>query len=60
MKFYGRVPELSLLNHLYERSPSFVVITGRRRIGKTELIKKFMGDHDGIYFFVDSHKKRGA
>ncbi len=56
MNFYGRLPELSLLNHLYERSPSFVVITGRRRIGKTELIKRFMGDHDGIYFFVDSHK----
>ena len=30
----------------------FTVVTGRRRIGKTTLIEKAMGDEDYVYFFV--------
>lgn len=56
MKFYGRVQELSLLSRLYQKHPAFVVITGRRRIGKTELIKEFIKDKPAVYFFVDPHK----
>ncbi len=37
MKFYGRERELRLMEHPYARAPSFLVVTGRRRVGKTEL-----------------------
>ncbi|MFT4304845.1 MAG: ATP-binding protein [Candidatus Woesearchaeota archaeon] len=53
MKFYNREEELNELNYFYKNRPSMVVITGRRRIGKTELIKKIKNH---IYFFVDSEK----
>jgi hypothetical protein len=41
MRFYDRQKEQQLLEHLYETAPSFLVITGRRRVGKTELIREF-------------------
>lgn len=56
MRFYGRKKELEILSLLESSSPSFVVITGRRRIGKTELIKQFCKERDHLYFFIDSNK----
>ncbi len=42
MKFFGRKKELELLKtFLRKRSASFLVIRGRRRIGKTRLIEEF-------------------
>ena len=46
------------LNHLDEESqknrPAFIVIYGRRRIGKTTLIEEFGKDkHDFIYYLAD-------
>ena len=35
MKFIGRKMELEKLNAEYERDGGFVVIYGRRRVGKT-------------------------
>ncbi len=57
MKFYGRADELRLMGQLYQKSPSFLVITGRRRIGKTTLVREFIRSRPSIYFFVDNHKK---
>ncbi|NLA32165.1 MAG: ATP-binding protein, partial [Methanomicrobiales archaeon] len=54
MKFYGRERELQLMEHLYTRAPSFLVVTGRRRIGKTELIKEFCRGKPALYFYVDA------
>jgi len=45
--------ELKLLR---ERLPSMLVLTGRRRVGKTELIKEFLKHEKGIYLFVDDKK----
>ncbi len=56
MKFYNREDELQELHLLRNTPPSMVVLTGRRRVGKTELIKKFLEDTTGVYFFVDSEK----
>jgi len=56
MKFYNRERELELLNLLDGSRPSFVVITGKRRVGKTELIKQFMKNNRSLYFFVDNNK----
>ena len=56
MRFYGRERELQLMEHLYARAPSFLVVTGRRRIGKTELIKEFCRGKQALYFYVDANK----
>jgi AAA+ ATPase superfamily predicted ATPase len=56
MRFYGRTAELKLMEHLYAAAPSFLVVTGRRRIGKTELIREFCRDKQALYFYVDANK----
>ncbi len=56
MKFYGREDELNELKLLGKRLPAMVVITGRRRVGKTELVKEFLKHEKGVYLFVDSEK----
>lgn len=57
MRFYGRVDELRLMEHLFQNSPSFLVITGRRRIGKTTLVRECIHPYSSLYFFVENHKK---
>jgi len=40
LKFVDRANELESLKRLYEsKNPEFVVMYGRRRMGKTELVK---------------------
>lgn len=56
MQFYDRVQELALMDHLEKTAPSFLVVTGRRRVGKTELIKQFIRGRTALYYFVDSNK----
>ena len=55
MKFYNRKTEIEALKCIEERSVSFpqmTVITGRRRIGKTALIRHAFGKIPFLYFFV--------
>ncbi len=52
MKFIGRVEELSRLEAEYKRNSGFVVIYGRRRVGKTTLIKQFLKEKDSFYFLA--------
>ena len=49
--FVGRSRELNLLDGAY-RSPrsEFIPIYGRRRVGKSELILRFMADRPGVYY----------
>ena len=48
--FVNRESELDFLNWKYdENSAQMIVLYGKRRIGKTELIKKFIKDKDGVY-----------
>ena len=49
MKFIDRKREMSTLEKEYNREKSFVVLYGRRRTGKTTLIK----DKNTFYFFAD-------
>lgn len=44
VNFIGRKEELNTLEREFRRDGSFVVIYGRRRIGKTTLIKEFIKD----------------
>jgi len=62
MTFYNRVEELDALNSGFE-SPGhdFVVVYGRRRVGKTELLKEFCADRPHIYFLASQeaeHRQR--
>ena len=52
MKFLGREKELSDLEKEYSRDGGFVVIYGRRRIGKTTLIKQFIKGKNAFYFLA--------
>ena len=58
--FIGRERELDSLNSLYSSGKfEFVVIYGRRRVGKTELIKHFIEGKNAIYFTgVESNAKQ--
>ncbi len=56
MKFYDRETELKNLERmgfLAETNKHMVIITGRRRIGKTRLIKEFIDGKNAFYFFID-------
>lgn len=60
MKFVNRKSELQVLEDEFSnlgRRASMSVIYGRRRIGKTELIKKFVSTHDHIYFLATLQSK---
>ncbi len=52
MKFIGRKSELNTLENEYARSGGFVVVYGRRRVGKTTLIKEFIKDKTAFYFLA--------
>ncbi|KAF5427802.1 putative ATPase, AAA+ ATPase superfamily, partial [Candidatus Methanomarinus sp.] len=50
-QFINRKKELNYLNSAHESDRSeFIVIYGRRRIGKSELLKKFAKNKNAIYF----------
>ena len=47
MDFFGRENEIAALRRIREAShewAKFTVITGRRRVGKTELVKQALND----------------
>ena len=55
MKFYDRKNELETLRRIQVKSlksARFTVMTGRRRVGKTELLKHAFGRTGYLYFFV--------
>ena len=58
MDFIGRGHELDILNREYSRKSSFVLMTGRRRVGKTRLIKEFIKDKDALYFLATEQNER--
>lgn len=53
MKFVDRLNEMATLDNEYRRDgASFIVVYGRRRVGKTELIRHFIKDKSAIYFLA--------
>ena len=51
--FVGREKELQILNKQYESGNfEFTVLYGRRRIGKTQLLKEFIKDKNSIYYMA--------
>lgn len=54
MKFINRDSELKALNQKWlEKKPQLFIIYGKRRIGKTELIKQFAKEKAALYFLAD-------
>lgn len=58
--FIGRKKELDALEKMYHRdSFEFMVIYGRRRVGKTTLINEFIKDKKAIFYpGIDSNEKQ--
>lgn len=55
MRFFDRETEFEKLREIEGLShevAQFTIITGRRRIGKTEMVKKFYENRTMLYFFV--------
>ncbi|MFA5248293.1 MAG: ATP-binding protein [Patescibacteria group bacterium] len=54
MPFINREQELKVLNEKWQSNiAQFFIIYGKRRVGKTELIKQFIKDKPAIYFLAD-------
>jgi AAA+ ATPase superfamily predicted ATPase len=54
MAFVNRDPEIQfLLDRMASRKAEFIVVYGRRRIGKTELLKEAFKKKKSIYFVAD-------
>ncbi len=54
MRFVDREEELEFLERAYRSpAPQLLIIYGRRRIGKTELILRFLRDKPHIYYLAD-------
>lgn len=50
-KFVNRKKELFFLNKLYSSNSSeFLILYGRRRIGKTKLVYEFLKNKSGVYY----------
>ncbi|MCL1878959.1 MAG: ATP-binding protein [Defluviitaleaceae bacterium] len=59
--FLGRNTEYSELNRLYSMDGfKFVVIYGRRRVGKTSLISEFAKDKDNIFYISIEQNDKAA
>ncbi|MGL4867267.1 MAG: ATP-binding protein [Cetobacterium sp.] len=57
MSFVNRQKEMKTLNKEFQKNSSFTVIYGRRRVGKTTLIKEFIKDKNAFYFFADKQNE---
>ncbi len=55
MRFVSRTEELAFLQKYYEKPGfQFIPLYGRRRVGKTRLVREFIRDKRAIYFLADS------
>lgn len=54
MKFINREIELkALIDKWAKGSSQLIIVYGKRRVGKTELIKQFIKDREAVYFLAD-------
>jgi hypothetical protein len=53
MKFINREQEIKALEEFYKgKNPQLIIIYGKRRVGKTELIKRFIQNKPAVYFLA--------
>jgi AAA+ ATPase superfamily predicted ATPase len=59
LPFLGRQRDLTYLEELHSSGrPELFVLYGRRRVGKTELLQRFCGEHKSIYFLAAQVRDR--
>ncbi len=59
MEFINRQNELDNLNKAWKsKKAQFFIIYGKRRVGKTELIKQFVKKKPGIYYLADKRRSK--
>ncbi len=59
MAFIDRERELSFLEERWrEPKAQFVVLWGKRRVGKTELVKQFVAEKPHVYFLAESTSEK--
>ncbi len=58
-RFINRERKLETLQRLYRsQDPQLVIIYGRRRVGKTAIIKEFLRGKQAIYFLADLQEEK--
>lgn len=58
IKFVNRKEEIAFLEDIYhQKGTKVIILYGRRRVGKTEIIKTFIKNKNSLYFLAD---KRGT
>ncbi|ASJ05017.1 ATP-binding protein [Thermococcus barossii] len=50
--FVDRESEIEFMERLWEGENAFLPIYGRRRVGKTRLVREFMGDKPSVYYLA--------
>jgi len=51
--FKNRKKEIALFEELFKsEKPKLIILYGRRRVGKTELLKEFLNKHKGLYLLA--------
>lgn len=58
IRFINREDELRILKEDYSRENAFIVVYGRRRIGKTRLIEEFLKDQSGVKYTAEDINKK--
>jgi AAA+ ATPase superfamily predicted ATPase len=59
MKFINRLSELAFLNEKWlDKKAQLIVLWGKRRVGKTELVKQFIKDKPHVYFLSESTNEK--
>jgi AAA+ ATPase superfamily predicted ATPase len=59
INFIDRENDLAWLeNEYHKKGAGFIVIYGRRRVGKTTLIEEFIRDKKAIYFMADKQVEK--
>lgn len=59
IQFINRKKELEFLENQMKKPSSFVVLYGRRRVGKSELIKQFIKNKKAIYLLSTQEVEKG-
>ena len=58
IRFINREKELKILKELWKLDNAFIIVYGRRRIGKTRLIEEFLKDKEGVSYTAEDVNKK--
>ena len=56
-RFINRSEELEILEREWKKENAFVIVYGRRRVGKTRLIEEFLKTREGVFYTAEDVSK---